>query len=58
MAKVAFCCDLFGHLNTLNEQLQGWKKKISDLVKKLEAFQRKLYVFLSDLGSGKLLHVA
>ncbi|MGH0161433.1 UNVERIFIED_CONTAM: hypothetical protein FKN15_041049 [Acipenser sinensis] len=56
MAKVCFLSDIFGHLNTLNLELQGRDKTIIDLVEKLNAFQSKLSLFSSDLHLQKLLH--
>ncbi|RXM32299.1 General transcription factor II-I repeat domain-containing protein 2 [Acipenser ruthenus] len=56
MAKLFFLSDIFGHLNTLNLELQGRDKTIIDLVEKLNAFQSKLSLFSSDLHLQKLLH--
>lgn len=56
MAEVHFLCDIFGHLNTLNLEVQGREKSIADLVERLCAFKTKLTIFTSDLMSGRLLH--
>ncbi|KAK6492333.1 SCAN domain-containing protein 3-like [Huso huso] len=56
IAKVAFLTDIFCHFNALNLQLQGRNKTIIDLVEKLNAFGKKLDIFLSDLTSHRLLH--
>lgn len=49
LVKVAILCNIFGYLNILNLQLQGQDKKI-------EAFKKKLDIFLLDLSSGNILH--
>ncbi|KAF3856820.1 hypothetical protein F7725_017543 [Dissostichus mawsoni] len=53
--EVYFLCDIFGHLNTLNCELQGREKSIADLVERLCAFKTKLTIFKTDLTT-KLLH--
>ncbi|XP_056284884.1 SCAN domain-containing protein 3-like [Pseudoliparis swirei] len=45
MAEVHFLCDIFGHLNTLNLEVQGREKSIADLVERLCAFKTKLTIF-------------
>ncbi|XDV21802.1 hypothetical protein PO909_026822 [Leuciscus waleckii] len=54
--QVNFLCDIFGHLNSLNAELQGREKCIADLVERLCAFKTKLNVFVSDLTTNKLMH--
>lgn len=56
MTQVHFLCDIFGHLNSLNSELQGREKCIADLVERLCAFKTKLNVFVSDLTTNKLMH--
>ncbi|XP_031424446.1 SCAN domain-containing protein 3-like [Clupea harengus] len=56
MANVAFLADTFGHLNTLNLQLQGRGKTIVDIVEKLQSFTAKLALLDSDMSTGSLLH--
>ena len=56
MAEVYFLCDIFGHMNTLNLELQGRGKSIADLVERLCAFKTKLSIFKTDLITKKLLH--
>ncbi|KAK6491839.1 general mRNAion factor II-I repeat domain-containing protein 2B-like [Huso huso] len=55
MSRVAFLCDITGHLNSLNLQLQGRASSVGDLFEKVCAFQRKLEIFNTDLA-GKMLH--
>ena len=56
MANVAFLADTFGHLNTLNLQLQGRGKTIVDIVEKLQSFTAKLALLDPDMSTGSLLH--
>ncbi|XP_042272644.1 zinc finger BED domain-containing protein 5-like [Thunnus maccoyii] len=56
MAEVHFLCDIFGHLNTLNLEVQEWEKSIADLVERLCAFKKKLTIFTTDLMVTKVLH--
>ncbi|XP_049328031.1 SCAN domain-containing protein 3-like [Astyanax mexicanus] len=56
MSNVAFLCDIFGHLNKLNLQLQGKDKTIVDMVEKLESFTRMLEMFEADISTNRLLH--
>lgn len=56
MTQVNFLCDIFGHLNSLNSELQGQEKCIVDFVERLCAFKTKLNVFVSDLTTNKLMH--
>ena len=56
MANVEFLADIFGHLNTLNLQLQGRGKTIVDIVEKLQSFTAKLELLDSDMSTGRLLH--
>ena len=56
MANVIFLADIFGHLNTLNLQLQGRGKTIVDIVEKLQSFTAKLALLDSDMSTGRLLH--
>ncbi|KAK6485749.1 general mRNAion factor II-I repeat domain-containing protein 2B-like [Huso huso] len=55
MSRVAFLCDITGHLNSLNLQLQGRASSVGDLFEKVCAFQRNLEIFNTDL-TGKMLH--
>ncbi|CAM4641390.1 unnamed protein product [Caretta caretta] len=45
MSQVAFLCDITGHLNSLNLQLQGHASNVGNLFEKLCAFQRSLKIF-------------
>lgn len=56
MANVAFLADIFGHLNTLNLQLQGRGKTIVDIVEKLQSFTEKMVLLYLDMSTGRLLH--
>ena len=56
MTKVAFLCDTFFHLNTLNLKLQGRDKTLCNLFESLIGFEMKLDLFISDLISQKYLH--
>ncbi|RXM98498.1 General transcription factor II-I repeat domain-containing protein 2B [Acipenser ruthenus] len=55
MSRVAFLCDITGHLNTLNLQLQGRASSVGDLFEKVCVFQRNFEIFNTDL-TGKMLH--
>lgn len=56
LAEVHFLCDIFGYLNTLNQELQGREKSIADLVDRLCAFEAKLTILTKDLSDSKLMH--
>lgn len=53
MANLYFLNDIFHNLNSLNLDLQGRNKTVSDIVEKLDAFQRKMDLFVTDLNSLK-----
>ncbi|MGH0137347.1 UNVERIFIED_CONTAM: hypothetical protein FKN15_063662 [Acipenser sinensis] len=55
MSRVAFLCDITGHLNSLNLQLQGRASSVGDLFEKVCAFQRNLEIFNTEL-TGKMLN--
>ena len=53
MANVAFLENIFGHVNTINLQLQERGKTIVD---KLQSFTAKMELLDSDMSIGRLLH--
>ena len=56
LSDLAFLTDITGHLNTLNQRLQGPDHFIFDMFQELQAFQLKLQLFQSHLQSGNLIH--
>lgn len=48
-ATACLLCDIFHHMNHLNTELQGSDKTVTQLVERLDAFQRKLSLFASQL---------
>ena len=56
LSELAFLTDITGHLNTLNQRLQGIDHFIFDMFQELQAFQLKLQLFQSHLQSGNLIH--
>lgn len=55
MKDLAFLVDLFGHMNSLNLQLQGKGKSVTSLWTAVKAFKLKLDVFQQDLN-GEMIH--
>ena len=49
--KLAYLSDIFEALNNMNLFFQGPNSSISDFVSKLEAFIRKLEIWINNLGS-------
>ena len=56
LSDLAFLTDITGHLNTLNQHLQGTDHFIFDIFQELQAFQLKLQLFQWHLQSGNLIH--
>ena len=56
LSDLAFLTDITGHLNTLNQSLQGKDTFSFDMFQELQAFQLKLQLFQSQLQSGNLFH--
>lgn len=56
LSDLAFLTDITGHLNTVNQRLQGKDNFIFDMFQELQALQLKLQLFQSHLLSGNLVH--
>uniref|UniRef100_A0A4X2KNG3 SPIN-DOC-like zinc-finger domain-containing protein n=1 Tax=Vombatus ursinus TaxID=29139 RepID=A0A4X2KNG3_VOMUR len=51
-----FLCDITGHLNELNLQLQGKNQLIFQIIAAVKAFKMKLRLFKSQLSKGEMCH--
>ncbi|XP_017778372.1 PREDICTED: general transcription factor II-I repeat domain-containing protein 2 isoform X1 [Nicrophorus vespilloides] len=56
LQKFYFMVDMTSHLNTLNKKLQEKGNTVVLLLEEVISFDRKLYLFQTDLEKGKLLH--
>ena len=54
IAQVAFLCDIMGHLNKLNLDLQGKGSSVAEILEHVNAFQVSLALFLPDITAKKL----
>lgn len=55
ISQVAFLCDIMGHLNKLNLQLQGRDSSVAEILENVTAFQVNLSLFLPDI-TGRKIH--
>ncbi|KAJ3594051.1 hypothetical protein NHX12_006383 [Muraenolepis orangiensis] len=54
IAQIAFLCDIMGHLNTLNLQLQGRGSSVAEIIEKVCVFRVNLDLFLPDVMGRKI----
>lgn len=54
MNVISFLVDMTDHLNALNLKLQGRKHTICGLMSDINAFQRKIELFIVDIADGKV----
>ncbi|KAJ3593951.1 hypothetical protein NHX12_006284 [Muraenolepis orangiensis] len=54
IAQIAFLCDIMGHLNTLNLQLQGRGSSVAEIIEKVSVFRVNLDLFLPDVMGRKI----
>lgn len=56
LSDLAFLTDITGHLNTVNQHLQGKDHFIFNMFQDLQGLQLKFQLFQSHLESGNLVH--
>nr|XP_039255151.1 general transcription factor II-I repeat domain-containing protein 2B-like [Styela clava] len=56
LRKFYYLVDMTEHLNQLNVKMQGIGNTIPSLQQTLFAFEKRLDLFIEDLGTGRLLH--